>query len=483
MSLPSIPTWQIAPWIDMPRLEAVLECSLQELEWAALERLISDKVPEDLSLDYKAVLQPATEDGRFELGKDVAAFANAVGGLIIVGISESNHLPSGFSNQQPNDADRRRVISTLVDRLAPFVSDIEIGLIGAPDGSAGCLLILVPPSSQAPHAVTSTTAGGPKVADGLWWPVREGTQTRWLREAELASRYRDRFSAAVDVTARSLSVMAEGVTGLDRADRVWLALGLAPTRPALNRALSAQVRDQVQQGLMTGAGYPHYQFASRASFGRGRVVLSDRFDHPPLSRDHHVELHMDGSGFAAIVLPGELPSEVRDGRIRMPPGRAQGVLSAQVAMWLISLLDLCARHAVLFGAGSEFEVVAQLLVPLERDEMGLEAPEPPVEERRSEPVVLTELYGYGARRMVHGSDPLTETKPVSITTPASVGLAPRELVAACAQLANEIFAEFGQLPADTLLELSGVVSDKASLPQGLQQLRGWAEASGLLDQP
>jgi len=315
----------------------------------------------------------------------------------------------------------------------------------------------------------------------LWWPMREGTQTRWLREAELAYRYRERFSAAFDVTARSLSVFAEGVTGLDRSDQIWLALGLAPTRPARNRALSAQVRDQVQQGLMTGAGYPHYQYSSRASFGRGRVVLSDRFNNAPLSCDHHVELHMDGSGFAAIALPNDLPSEVREGRILTPPGRAQGVLSAHVAMWLISLLDLCARHAVLFGAGGEFEVVAQLLVPLERDELGFEAMEPHIEERRREPVVLTELYGHGARRMVHGSDPLTETTPVSMTAPASVGLVPRDLVAACAQLATEIFAEFGQLPSDTLLYVSGAVSDQASLPQGLQQVRGWAEANGLLE--
>ena len=129
---------------------------------------------------------------------------------------------------------------------------------------------------------------------------------------------------------------------------------------------------------MTGAGYPHYQYVSRASFGRGRIVLSDRFNNEPLSSDHHVELHMDGSAFAAIALPGELPSEVRDGRIQMPPGRVQGVMSAQVAMWLISLFDLCARHAVLFGASGEFEVVAQLLVPLERDEMGFESPERPL---------------------------------------------------------------------------------------------------------
>lgn len=462
MRLPSTPTWQIPPWIDMPRLEAVLGCALRDLDWRTLQRLIADQVPEDLSLDYKGAPYAGNDEGRFELGKDVAAFANALGGLIIIGIGDTAGVPSGFSHQSPTDAARRDVTSTLVRRLAPFVDDIEIGLVGSPDGDDGCVLILVPPSGQAPHAVTSTQASGKKLENGLWWPVREGSQTRWLREAELAARYRDRFTAATDADARVRTVFKEGVSGIDRTGRLWLAVGLASTRPAKGRSLSARVRDEIKTRLMSGAGYPRYQYATQPSYGRGRVVLSDRFNGARLSSDWHVELHMDGSGFAAVVLEGQLPHQVTNGRVQAPHSNAQGASSGEIAFWLICLLDVCARHAVLFGAGGEFQVTAQLLAPLAADEFGLEGTDVLPQERPHEPVVLTEFDDSGRESLVYESDPLTDTTAVSISTAASIGLAPRDLVAACAQLANEIYAEFGQLPRETLLHLSGSVSDEGS---------------------
>lgn len=78
MSLPTTPTWQIPPWLHLPRLEAVIGCRLTDLDWTTLEGLIADQIREDLSLDYKAVPYVADEKGRFELGKDVAAFANGL---------------------------------------------------------------------------------------------------------------------------------------------------------------------------------------------------------------------------------------------------------------------------------------------------------------------------------------------------------------------------------------------------------------------
>ena len=54
-----------------------------------LQRLIDEKLPESLTLDYKA--SPAlnkNSGGRAELVKDVTAFANSAGGQIIYGIPE-----------------------------------------------------------------------------------------------------------------------------------------------------------------------------------------------------------------------------------------------------------------------------------------------------------------------------------------------------------------------------------------------------------
>jgi len=55
---------------------------------ADLEQLIRDAVPESLTLEYKRSDALSKENGKVnELCKDVSAFANSLGGLLIYGIS------------------------------------------------------------------------------------------------------------------------------------------------------------------------------------------------------------------------------------------------------------------------------------------------------------------------------------------------------------------------------------------------------------
>ena len=59
---------------------------------AEIDRLIRDAVQEDLHLDYKE--SPAIDQGkRHEIAKDVSAFANSDGGILVYGVAEKNNLP------------------------------------------------------------------------------------------------------------------------------------------------------------------------------------------------------------------------------------------------------------------------------------------------------------------------------------------------------------------------------------------------------
>lgn len=59
---------------------------------ADIDKLIADEIQEDLHLDYKQ--SPALDPNKKnEIAKDVSAFANSDGGLLIYGIVESNNLP------------------------------------------------------------------------------------------------------------------------------------------------------------------------------------------------------------------------------------------------------------------------------------------------------------------------------------------------------------------------------------------------------
>ena len=52
-------------------------------------RFIADQVEESISLDYKASASlQKTENKKNEIGKDVSAFANSVGGTIVYGVAQ-----------------------------------------------------------------------------------------------------------------------------------------------------------------------------------------------------------------------------------------------------------------------------------------------------------------------------------------------------------------------------------------------------------
>jgi len=67
---------------------------------ADLERLIEEKLPESLMLEYKA--SPAlsrTNNGLKELVKDVTALANSAGGQIIYGIPRKTECRSHWTTE------------------------------------------------------------------------------------------------------------------------------------------------------------------------------------------------------------------------------------------------------------------------------------------------------------------------------------------------------------------------------------------------
>jgi predicted HTH transcriptional regulator len=70
------------------------------MEWnvADVRALITNQVQESLTLDYKRSdsLDKADSRKRIELSKDVSAFANSAGGVILYGMVEDKHLPTGI---------------------------------------------------------------------------------------------------------------------------------------------------------------------------------------------------------------------------------------------------------------------------------------------------------------------------------------------------------------------------------------------------
>lgn len=134
--------------IDRVDFDAVSESDLAEL--------VDGLVPEELRLEYKAVLYRNDEDARNEALKDISAFANAYGGHLIIGISQDKGLPSkliGLDSTVDVDKEILRLEQLAQTGIEPRIQGLRIRAIRMQDGRHG-LVLRIPRSWQPPHRVS-----------------------------------------------------------------------------------------------------------------------------------------------------------------------------------------------------------------------------------------------------------------------------------------------------------------------------------------
>lgn len=111
------------------------------LKWteADLAQLISDQVAESLILDYKASAALQRTDGKKnELSKDVSAFANSAGGLLVYGVLEDGNIPTELDQGlNPDEITKEwieQVINSRISRRIDGVGIRQIHLTGTRSG-------------------------------------------------------------------------------------------------------------------------------------------------------------------------------------------------------------------------------------------------------------------------------------------------------------------------------------------------------------
>lgn len=444
------------------RLEQLLGTRVDGLTPADVQRLVEDNVAEDLVLDYKQQLYAPNDVGADELAKDVAAFTNAAGGLILIGVEEDQRGASGIRAVPLADKARRWMVDVITRRITPLVAGVAVLPLPRTTGSDhGFYLVSVPPSAVAPHAVTD----GIKLA----WPVREHTQTRWMTEPEIASRYRSRFLGLADRAAQLDEVWTDGLAGLRRGAHSWVLMALTPDQPGFLRTSADTV--QTTRAWLGEAQADLFQAfsPSEVSAGRRRVLLSD-VPHGQPSLDRRLELHGDGSGFAALALNEPLPG--RDGQ------PALWVDPVQIEGWVLHFVGLLTRHAVNTGAGGDVSVRAQLF-GIDRESVGAiwERPAGTMFGVGTIDVALTPNAHDQQPRAVPGTRPVHAPRPVSVVSSLAAAVDPSAQVAAAAEIAADILAEFG-LSEPPALTPDGTVRVDA-LGTRSAALTAWARRAGV----
>ena len=117
---------------------------------ADLNKLITDQVQENIHLDYKE--SPAIDRSkRTEIAKDVSAFANSDGGVLLYGIVESNNLPVRIDGGVDHTTHSREWLEQVINSsISPRIDDIRISPIQL-SVDRSVYSVAVPKSFRGPH--------------------------------------------------------------------------------------------------------------------------------------------------------------------------------------------------------------------------------------------------------------------------------------------------------------------------------------------
>jgi hypothetical protein len=200
--------------------------AIRDIRDADIRRLVESGLEEHLQLEYKSALYDDNDRGRRELLLDICMFANAAGGIMLIGIPERRdehghstgapdpegvlgvELPNPEAVLNGYDA---RVMETIEERLPLESTSIDVG-----DGRR-VLAIRVPNSANKPHSVRHLRH--------IYFPSRRERQRYHLtvREIkELVMRTGSRLQQAKETLESSFFQVAL------TSDMPYLLIGIIP---------------------------------------------------------------------------------------------------------------------------------------------------------------------------------------------------------------------------------------------------------------
>lgn len=441
-------------WIPL-RLRPLLGEDLDEVTVESLRKLIGMR--EDRDLEFKRERYGTGDGQRKEAAYDIAALANASGGVIVIGMREDG---SGVAEELSPHGEAGEFGAWLHQVVAARVSPavrVNCRSLSTPEGFVH--IVCVEPSTRKPHAVHVGD-------DALRYPVRSGTTKRYLVESEVADMYARRYSTQLSVdekiaglhsTARSLTT-----AGGERGNVAWLALSCVPSSPG-----SLDLEDGIQDRWLEWANasicrFPMslrlYDFDMErmfrpASVGFRSIELADSLDRQRNFYSLLAGLNLDGSGTVIFGYPESV-------KVYDVAPTWSALFDEQVFGDVVNGLEVLAQHAGAAGAVGDVTIGAQVF--------------------SERPIVLAQLrhHRIGPSRITGRT--VSDAAPIAMrsTTIAAAATPSPSLLATARLIATDLFSAFGlaqpeQVTVDNQLVLEGF---REKLHPGL---KAWATNAGV----
>lgn len=270
-----------------------------------LDAAVAAGVVEANDLDWKSELPPAKGLPQTDFPKDIAAMANSGGGVIVFGVRESQKAATERVDVgELDEAYERSLRSAAITAISPPVFGLNVHRLGAAGRRA--VIVEVPASIEGPHLIYKN--------DYFAAPVRNDSDTVWMKERQIESMYRARFEERRHVTEALDALYGEAAAGRDSDKRAWL---IAVAHPRIPRLRDRLTREEAR-GVLTKTVGLALTYAGRGGVHplenvdrdnprpglRRWVAVNTAIGERSVWREAWMSIHHDGSVTAAVAVGG-----------------------------------------------------------------------------------------------------------------------------------------------------------------------------------
>ncbi|WP_252342207.1 ATP-binding protein [Rhodococcus sp. 14-2483-1-2] len=195
-----------------------------------LDEAVGAGAAETDDLDWKSELPPMKGLSQTDFPKDVAAMANSGGGVIVFGVRETQKAATERVDVGDLDeAYERSLRSAAITGISPPVFGLNVHRIGT---DPRAVVVEVPASIDGPHLIYRN--------DYFGAPIRNDSDTVWMKERQIEAMYRARFDERRHATETLDALYSEAAAGRNFGERAWLIAVAHPRIPRFRERLTRE---------------------------------------------------------------------------------------------------------------------------------------------------------------------------------------------------------------------------------------------------